>query len=129
MKTGEPRMSMSHGPGQARWETHLDAIEREGIGTKAYAQREGLPVPSLYYWRRRLMMEEWQSAPPDGPASEPVARQFLPVEVGDGGYAAAAGSVGHCGLTRGEGLRLELPALPSRQGLAQVRQAMAERGR
>lgn len=122
-------MSMSHGPGQAWWETHLDAIEREGIGTKAYAQREGLPVSSLYYWRRRLKVQKSNTPQPDKPASEPVARQFVPVRLGDGGYAAAAGSVGHYVLTLGEGLRLELPGLPSPQWLAQVRQALAERGR
>src|SRR5690606_29182578 len=31
-----------------------ESITREGIGTKAYAQREGIAVSSLYYWRQRL---------------------------------------------------------------------------
>lgn len=79
-------MSMSHGPGQAWWETHLDAIEREGIGTKAYAQREGLPVSSLYYWRRRLKVQKSNTPQPDKPASGAVARQFVPVKLGDGGW-------------------------------------------
>src|SRR5690606_34320885 len=39
---------------QAYWESHLESITREGIGTKAYAQREGIAISSLYYWRRRL---------------------------------------------------------------------------
>lgn len=36
------------------WSQHLAAIEREGISTKAYAEREGLSVGSLYQWRREF---------------------------------------------------------------------------
>lgn len=36
------------------WSRHLAAIKREGITTKAYAEREGLSVGSLYQWRREL---------------------------------------------------------------------------
>jgi len=32
------------------WRTHLAAIEREGISTKAYGQREGLPVAHRKLW-------------------------------------------------------------------------------
>jgi hypothetical protein len=37
------------------WLSHLSAIESEGITTKAYAEREGLPVSALYQWRKRLV--------------------------------------------------------------------------
>ena len=43
-------MSGKRGPGQAWWQSHLDAIVREGIDTTAYAKREGLAVSNLYYW-------------------------------------------------------------------------------
>lgn len=36
------------------WARRLSAIKAEGISTKAYAEREGLAVGSLYEWRRRL---------------------------------------------------------------------------
>lgn len=32
------------------WSRHLAAIEAEGITTRAYAEREGLSVASLYGW-------------------------------------------------------------------------------
>jgi len=47
-------MSTTKGPGQAWWESHLNAIASEGIDAKTYAQREGLAVSNLYYWRRRI---------------------------------------------------------------------------
>ena len=35
-------MSTTRGPGQAWWESHLNAINCEGITVKAYARREGI---------------------------------------------------------------------------------------
>lgn len=119
-------MSTSRGPGQAWWETHLNAIAREGIGTKAYAQREGLPVSSLYYWRRRLKARKLNT-PQSGPsAPTAVARRFVPVSVGNTANAELAGANDRYVLALGDGLRLELPGLPSPQWLAQVRQALAQ---
>ena len=37
-------MSVRKERDQAYWESHLESITREGIGTKAYAQREGIAL-------------------------------------------------------------------------------------
>lgn len=112
-------MSVRKGLGQDYWEAHLETIAREGIGAKAYAQREGMAVSSLYYWRRRLKA---QCHGPHKPARNPPpaapARLFVPVTMG-----ADNGSTGRYVLTLGSGLRLELSCLPSPQWLAQVSQA------
>lgn len=122
-------MSTSRGPGQAWWEMHLDAITREGIGTKAYAQREGLPVSSLYYWRRRLKARKLNAPQSYASAAAPVPRQFVPVSVGVTPEADHTGAADRYVLALGTGLRLELPGLPSPQWLAQVRQALIEQER
>ena len=88
------------------WSGHLAAIEAEGIATKAYAQREGLAVGSLYEWRRRL----------NGGRRTPTRLQ------GGGGFVAVqvrqTGEAMRCTLTIGDGARLELSQLPSPQWVA-----------
>lgn len=117
-------MSARKGPGQAWWESHLGAIAREGIGTKAYAQREGLPVSSLYYWRRRLKAQGPAVQPPtQNPPPALRQRLFVPVAMGD--CEDAGHGAGDYVLTLGNGLRLELPGLPSPQWLARVSQAFS----
>ena len=114
-------MSTTHGPGQAYWEAHLKAIETEGIDTKAYAKREGLAVSSLYYWRRRLKLQNaGQSMSATTPLDRPAERLFVPVAIGDTPVQTS-----RCLLILASGVRLELPSLPSPQWLAQVSQALA----
>lgn len=118
-------MSTNRGPGQAWWEMHINAIVSEGIGIKAYAQREGLPASSLYYWRRRFKALNQQTQPPVKPAVTAAQRRFVPVSMGATAAADHAGATDRYVLALGDGLRLELPGLPSPQWLAQVRQALA----
>lgn len=114
-------MSGKRGPGQAWWQSHLDAIAREGIDTTAYAKREGLAVSNLYYWRRRLKAQQPDvHDEPNTHAAPTPERLFVPVTV-QTPVASMAGYV----LELGSELRLSLPALPSPQWLVQVRQALA----
>lgn len=114
-------MSAKRGPGQAWWASHLDAIAREGIDATAYAKREGLAVSNLYYWRRRLKAQQPDvHDEPNTHAAAAPERVFVPVTI-----HAPAPSTDSCVLELGSGLRLALPALPSPQWLAQVRQALA----
>ena len=41
-------------PAQQRWHDHLTAADVAGISLRAYADREGLPVQSLYTWKQKL---------------------------------------------------------------------------
>lgn len=112
-------MSVRKNPGQDYWETHLEAISREGIGAKAYAQREGLSVSNLYYWRRRLKAQcHGPHQATQNPSTQSPGRLFIPVAMG-----TDPGVTGRCLLTLRSGLRLELSCLPSPQWLAQVSQA------
>jgi len=115
-------MSARKGPGQAWWESHLNTIAREGIDTKAYARREGLPVSSLYYWRRRIKAQS-QDQHTLVHNRQPPERQrlFVPVAMDANGGGDASRYV----LALGPGLRLELSALPHPQWLAQVSHALS----
>ena len=102
--------------GEEYWSEHLAVIEAEGITTKAYAEREGLAVGSLYEWRRRLKSDQ----------SKPKRRQrsggFVPVQV-----RRTSEAIG-CTLVIGAGMRLELSQLPSPEWLAALSAAVGERG-
>lgn len=105
------------GCGAEYWSGHLAAIEAEKITTKAYAEREGLAVGSLYEWRRRL----------NGGRPTPPQRQrgrgFVPVQI------RRTSEPMHCTLTIGAGVTLELPQLPSPDWLAALSAALVQRGR
>lgn len=36
------------------WSGHVAAVKVQAITTKAYAQRHGLVLSTLYYWQRKL---------------------------------------------------------------------------
>ena len=55
------------------WRVHLQRIEAEELTTKAYADREGLDVQSLYYWRKVFRSET--SRQPR--ASRPATSSFV----------------------------------------------------
>ena len=96
------------------WSQHLAAIEREGIATKAYAEREGLSVAALYAWRRELKS---RSVP------VPVTqKRFVAVEV------TGAGRPVPCRLRLGGGVELELSTLPDPEWLAELHAALTKRG-
>ena len=118
-------MSTTKGPGQAWWESHLNAIASEGIDAKTYAQREGLTVSNLYYWRRRIKAQIHGPLQPalrsTAAQTAPPSRRFVPVTLGTNSDHTIDRHV----LILGSGLRLELSSLPTPQWLAQVSQAMA----
>jgi transposase-like protein len=93
------------------WSRHLAAIEREGITTRAYAQREGLSVGALYQWRRELKARG-QAVAGGG---------FVAVQVAPPAIEPASG----CRLRLGAQVVLELSALPSAQWVAGLGAALA----
>src|SRR5690606_36802918 len=103
---------------QAYWESHQESITREGIGAMAYAQREGIAVSSMYYWRRRLSARCNGPEFPTKSANAAAVRLFVLVSM-DAGIVPV-----NCFLLAlGCDMRLELPGLPSPPWLAQVSQA------
>lgn len=110
---------------EAYWRAHLAAIEREGLTTKAYADREGIAASSLYFWRKRIKREAQRTAM--AVVSEPRP-QFATVQV----VCEAPTQVGSslpCTLVVGPGLRLEMAALPDPCWLAATAAALSARSR
>ena len=101
---------------QSRWMAHLQAIQTEGISVKAYAQREGIPVASLYHWRQRL-----KSAPPLIHSSP----KLVAVQVG----APLAAPPAQCWIQLAGAMRMELNQLPPAAWLAQLAAAMINEAR
>ena len=98
--------------GMDYWSKHLSAIGAEGISTKAYAQREGLSVASLYYWRSRLSRKARRAEPMPKVVAMPSVKQFVPVQL------SAASEAVRCTLVMAPGVRLELAQLPAPEWLA-----------
>lgn len=97
------------------WRQRLAAIEAEGITAKAYAEREGLSVLTLYAWRQRLK----QSA-------RRVARHHW-VEVCKAERSAVAQVAGTpCTLWLAHGTRLEFAGVPAPAWIAALAVALGE---
>ena len=106
------------------WSNHLAAIIAQGVATSAYAKQHGLSLPSLYFWRSKLLSE---SATPSISTSAPVAipktqSKFVALRVNDALPATLAPSW-CCTLVFTGGLRLEMSALPDPQWLVAVGRA------
>lgn len=97
--------------------SHLSAIESEGITTKAYADREGLPVSALYQWRNRLVACGGSRRPKAGGGF--VAMQLKPPAPTSSG----------CTVVIGAQFLLECATLPNVDWLAALAAALRARER
>ncbi|WP_066459940.1 IS66 family insertion sequence element accessory protein TnpA [Castellaniella caeni] len=103
------------------WRAHLQRIETEALTTKAYADREGLEVAALYYWRKVFKAEAGRAAP----HTHPLAARFVELQLCDepGSVPVPQRSPG-CRLRLPSGLSLEMAALPDVYWLAQLTRAL-----
>ena len=101
------------------WFRHLTAIEREGISTKAYAEREGVSSASLYQWRNKL--QQGAKAGTCGAPGDFVALAWP--------RAVAVSTPMAYTLRLVSGLTLELSALPDAQWLATLNSALTQERR
>jgi transposase-like protein len=130
------------------WECHLEALASAGIGVKAYAQKHGLGVSTLYKWKSKLRQQTHafvgdDAVPTDvlNQASEvapsrlagPTALQAQPkkpsTSVRTGNFVALnitptqqphVRTWQHCTLNLGSCIRLELPDIPEPAWLASL---------
>ena len=89
------------------------------MSTRAYAKRHDMTLSSLYYWQRKL-----KSAPPIATKAEPVATakpssKFVALRINEPERVMPPAPT-RCTLVLAGGMRLEMPALPSPQWLADL---------
>lgn len=100
---------------QEFWQTHLAAIEAEGISTADYARREGLVAQRLYAWRNRLKSENAHAAV-NGSGRLTQRSRFVAVEID--AYTTSPDTA--CTLKLGAGVELQFSGLPDAQWLASL---------
>ncbi|MEO8121658.1 MAG: transposase [Rhodoferax sp.] len=103
------------------WESHVAALNRDGVAVSAYAKRHDLSAAALYYWRRKMKV-----AAGGGEAVHKVhnAPKFIALRVGD--KAAASGASAFT-LILEPGVRFEMQSLPAPEWLAAVAHAAGAR--
>lgn len=98
------------------WSQHVAAAKHEAIPISAYAKRQGLSVPSLYYWHRKL-----SAVTATAVANKRDGGKFMALRVADAGRGTPP--VGGCTLILASGLRLEMTSLPAPEWLAALGRA------
>jgi len=94
------------------WAAHVASSKLEAIPASEYARRHGLPVKSLYYWRRKLKQSDTSDA------LQPAGK-FVALRIAPGGFRPSS-----CTLALPSGLRLEMSALPQPEWLAALVRAV-----
>lgn len=131
------------------WAGHLEALKSEGIGVKAYAQKHGLGVSTLYRWKSKLShqthalvaddavpterLKQVSEAAPTSPA-EPTelkahptkkstsapASNFVAMSILPTQHPHVRTAWQHCTLSLGPDIRLDLPDIPEPAWLASL---------
>lgn len=95
------------------WSRHVAAVQSQAITTRAYAQRHGLVLSTLYYWQHKLKLNPTAAtqanASPMATTAQPSKFVTLHVKAPD--YAVRPVAT-NCTLVLGAGVRLEMAALP-----------------
>lgn len=100
------------------WSGHVAAVKTQAITAKAYAQRHGLVLSTLYYWQRRLKTTAAMPVNPAPLAATQRPSKFVSLHVKTPDNYAVRPMTTNCTLVLGAGVRLEMSALPNPQWLA-----------
>lgn len=98
------------------WSAHVEAVKAQAITTKAYAQRHGLVLSTLYYWQRRLKPIAAAQANAESMGGAPQPGKFLRLHL-QTPEPARHPTPTNCTLIIGSGVRLEMQTLPDPQWL------------
>lgn len=110
------KTSMTMTATEQYWGRHVAAVKAQAITTKAYAQRHGLILSTLYYWQRRLKptaATRVTSVPMVAPTQP---GKFITLQVKTAQYPVLPAATS-CTLVLAAGVRLEMAALPEPQWL------------
>jgi transposase len=98
------------------WSGHVAAVKAQTISTRAYAQRHGLALSTLYYWQHKLKLTAATQANSEPMGASGQRGKFVTLHVKAPDYAVRAAAT-NCTLVLGAGVCLEMLALPDPQWL------------
>jgi hypothetical protein len=95
------------------WGRHIEAVKTQAITAKAYAQRHGLVLSTLYYWQRRLKPTAASRVSPLSTPATPQPGKFVSLRIHPQTPEHPLRPVAaNCTRVLSAGVRLEMTALP-----------------
>jgi hypothetical protein len=101
------------------WVRHVAAIKAQGISATDYARQHGLAKSTLYRWQNKLRRASTESSKPDTPRAPAQPGKFIALRLSEPQRLMPTEPT-HCTLVLSGGMRLEMPALPAPQWLAEL---------
>ena len=104
------------------WEQHVAAARQQNLSARVYADKHGLAVSSLNYWRRKLQVTTNVQVLGDPISPGNRTSKFVALRVADTERVNAQLSP-HCTLILALGIRLDMTSLPDPRWLAELGRA------
>jgi lambda repressor-like predicted transcriptional regulator len=101
------------------WAGHVAALKDQGISTTDYARQHGLGESSLYRWKSKLQRVSSDRAKAEILTAPAQPSKFITLRLSEPQRIMPAAPT-HCTLVLSGGMRLEIPALPAPQWLAEL---------
>ena len=115
------KMSMTMTATEHYWSGHVEAVKAQTITTKAYAQRHGLVLSTLYYWQRKLKPAATLRVATVAVTPPTVPGKFVSLHIrSETPQHTARPESTNCTLVLGAGVRLEMTAPPEPQWLVDL---------
>jgi transposase-like protein len=104
------------------WERHVAAARQQNLSARVYADKHGLAVSTLNYWRRKLQVTTNVQVLGDTISQSNHASKFVALRVTDTDRVDTRSSP-HCTLILAPGIRLDMTSLPDPRWLAELGRA------
>ena len=101
------------------WAGHVAAIKDQGISATDYARQHGLAESTLYRWKSKLQRASTDRTKAETLTAPAQPSKFIALRLSEPERIMPA-ALTHCTLVLSGGMRLEIPALPAPQWLAQL---------
>ena len=101
------------------WAGHIAAIKDQGISTTDYARQHGLAESTLYRWKSKLQRVSTDCTKAGALTAPAQPSKFIALRLSEPQHPVPLAPT-HCTLVLSGGMRLEMPALPAPQWLAEL---------
>jgi len=101
------------------WAGHVAAIKDQGISATDYARQHGLAESTLYRWKSKLQRVSTDCTKAEALTAPAQPSKFIALRLSEPQHPVPL-ALTHCTLVLSGGMRLEMPALPAPQWLAEL---------